>query len=217
MIVYYDIISDKEIASDSYPSTTPTPGVFAIQSKKITVNEGVEGIASNADDEDESATAESLDDAVQTHIDVVYSARLAKIHLDKKEYKTLQKSYWKKLIDRLNDLKWATLGFDTEDNAPPTDKSAAAKAEEEAAKKLSAYERKGYDDLVNKIKSYKTNFEGLQKFVNDEIVANFDDTEFYTCEDGELGSCMLIAARYLGEAPAPIFYIFADGIREQKE
>jgi len=217
MIVYYDIIADKEVASDSYDSTNPAPGVRAIQSKKITVNEGVEGIASNADDEDEAATAEALDDAVQQHIDIVYSARLSKIQLDKKEYKTLQKAYWKKLIDTLNDLKWKSLGFDSEDNQPPSEKTAAAKAEEEAAKKLSAYDRRGYDELVGKVKSYKANFENLQKFVTDEILGNFDECEFFTCEDGELGQCMLIAARYVGEAPAPVFYLFTDGIKEVKE
>lgn len=216
MIVYYDIIADKELASDSYDSSNPAPGVRAIQSKKITISDDV-GIASNADDEgDEGATADALDDAAQTVINVVYSAKLTQINLDKKEYKTLQKAYWKKLIDSLNELKWAALGFDT-DNAPPTEKGAAAKAETDAAAKLSTYERKGYDDLVVKIKSYKTNFESLQKFVADEIIPNFDECEFYTCEDGELGSCMIVPARYVGEAPAPVFYLYVDGLREKKE
>jgi len=216
MIVYYDIIAEKELASDSYESSVPTPGVLAIRSKKITVSDDV-GIASNADDEgDEGAAADALEDAAQTVINVVYSAKLTQVNLDKKEYKTLQKAYWKKLIDTLNELKWQALGFDT-DNAPPTEKAAAAKAEETAAAKLSAYERKGYDDLVAKVKSYKTNFDGLQKFVADDIIPNFDECEFYTCEDGELGSCMIIPARYVGEAPAPIFYLFQDGIREKKE
>jgi len=216
MIVYYDIIAEKEVASDSYESSVPVPGVRAINSKKITVKEADGGIASNADDEDEGATAEALEDAAETHIDVVYSAKLSKISLDKKEYKTLQKAYWKKLIDTLNELKWASLGFDT-DNAPPTEKTAAAKAEEEAAKKLSNFDRRAYEEIVAKVKSYKANFEGLQKFTQDTIIANFDECEFYTCEDGELGSCMLIAARFIGEAPAPIFYLFTDGIREKKE
>lgn len=216
MIVYYDIIADKELASDSYDSSTPAPGVRAIQSKKITISDDV-GIASNADDEgDEGAAADALDDAAQTVINVVYSAKLTQVNLDKKEYKTLQKAYWKKLIDSLNELKWSQLGFDT-DNAPPTEKGAAAKAEEEAAKKLSAYDRKPYEDLVAKIKSYKQNFESLQKFVADEIIPNFDECEFYTCEDGELGSCMIIPARYVGEAPAPVFYLYVDGLREKKE
>jgi hypothetical protein len=216
MIVYYDIIADKEIASDSYESSTPAPGVRAIQSKKITISDDV-GIASNAgEDDDEGATAEALDDAAQTVINVVYSAKLTQVNLDKKEYKTLQKAYWKKLIDSLNELKWQSLGFDT-DNAPPTEKTAAAKAESDAAGKLSAYERRSYDELVAKVKSYKANFEGLQKFVADEVLPNFDECEFYTCEDGELGQCMIIPARYVGESPAPIFYLFVDGLREKKE
>jgi len=216
MIVYYDIIAEKELASDSYETSNPAPGVLAIQSKKITISDDV-GIASNADDEgDEGAAADALDDAAQTVINVVYSAKLTQVNLDKKEYKTLQKAYWKKLIDTLNELKWQSLGFDT-DNAPPTEKTAAAAAETTAAGKLSAYEKKAYEELVAKVKSYKTNFEALQKFVADEILPNFDECEFYTCEDGELGSCMIIPARYVGEAPAPMFYLFRDGVREKKE
>jgi len=216
MIVYYDIIADKEIASDSYEQSTPVKGVIAIHGKRITISTDV-GIAANADDEaEEGAASEALDDAAQSVINVVYSAKLTQVNLDKKEYKTLQKAYWKKLIDTLNELKWSALGYDT-DNAPPTEKAAAAAAEKTAADKLSAYDRRAYDDLVEKIKSYKTNFDALQKFVVDEIIGNFDECEFYTCEDGELGSCMLIAARYVGEATAPTFYIFEDGIRKKKE
>ena len=100
------VCADKELASDSYDSTNPAPGIIAIQSKKITISDDV-GIASNADDEDEGATADALDDAAQTVINVVYSAKLTQVNLDKKEYKTLQKAYWKKLIDTLNELKWS--------------------------------------------------------------------------------------------------------------
>jgi hypothetical protein len=119
MIVYYDIIADKEIASDSYENSLPAPGVRAIQSKKITISDDV-GIASNADDEgDEGAAADALDDAAQTVINVVYSAKLTQVNLDKKEYKTLQKAYWKKLIDTLNELKWSTAHSHTLLYTPP--------------------------------------------------------------------------------------------------
>lgn len=39
----------------------------------------------------------------------------------------------------------------------------------------------------------------------------------YTCEEGELGECMIIPARYIGEAEAPIFYFYDDGLRFKKE
>ena len=39
----------------------------------------------------------------------------------------------------------------------------------------------------------------------------------YLCEEGELGECMIIPARYIGEAEAPIFYLFDDGIKFKKE
>lgn len=39
----------------------------------------------------------------------------------------------------------------------------------------------------------------------------------YLCEEGELGEAMIIPARYIGEAEAPIFYFYDDGIRFKKE
>jgi len=71
--------------------------------------------------------------------------------------------------------------------------------------------------MKEKFASFKANFEALQKFVKDEIVDKFDECEFYMGEDVTLGQGMIVAARYVGEATAPIFYIFKDGIREKKE
>ena len=264
-------LPEKELASDSYDSTSPAPGILAIQSKKITISDDV-GIASNADDEgEEGAAAEALDDAAQTVINVVYSAKLTQVNLDKKEYKTLQKAYWKKLIDTLNELKWHAAHSHSHthhrahsSSGPWTAAAAITKptlrsldefcfasadlsshpavlrcAGKRSASTLTTRRplrkpqpppqrpprpascqrtrRRATRTWWRKVKSYKTNFENLQKFVADEILPNFDECEFYTCEDGELGSCMLIPARYVGEAPAPVFYLFKDGVREKKE
>jgi len=216
MIIYYDIIADKELASDAFESTSPVKGIKAIQSKKITIQEGEIDIGANAateaTEDDEGVDASE----VQSVVNVVYSAKLSKIQIDKKEYKTLQKAYWKKLLDTLNEMKWSALGFD-EDSAPPTEKKAAADAEEKAAGTLKGLDKKKYEDIKDRIAGFKANFEALQKFVTDEVLANFDECEFYTVEEGELGTCMIVPARYIGESPAPIFYLFTDGIREKKE
>lgn len=53
--------------------------------------------------------------------------------------------------------------------------------------------------------------------MKDDIVANFDECEFYMVEEATLGTGMIIPARYVGEAVAPTFYVFSDGIRQKKE
>jgi len=88
--------------------------------------------------------------------------------------------------------------------------------EEEAAKELGKFDRPPYDQALARIESYKKNFEALQKFVLNEILANFESCEFYLPENGELGECLIIPARYIGESTAPVFYLFMDGIKSKK-
>jgi hypothetical protein len=135
--------------------------------------------------------------------------------MDKKEYKTLQKAYWKKLLDTLNDLKWEALGVDKEEI--PADKKLQSELENSKVGALKGSTKTKYDDAKQRISDFKANFETIQKFVQDEILANFEECEFYTADDAELGSCQIIAARYVGEATAPIIYYIQDGIREKKE
>jgi len=219
MIVYYDVLSDREVGSDSYEQTTPSKGVIAIQSKRITIQEGDIDVGGNpsagggeGDAEDEGHDAPES----RSVINVVEAGKLTQINLDKKEYQTMLKTYWKKLLGGLNKLRWKALEFD-EDYTPPEDKKEAEAKEEAAAAKLSTFDRKPYEEAKAKLASFKANFESLQKFIKDEILANFDECEFYLPEETSLGDGMLIAARYIGESPAPIFYIFQDGIREKKE
>jgi len=215
MIIYYDIVADKEIGTDAYDEKSPTKGIKAIHSKRITIKEGEVDIGANAakeaTEDDEGVDASE----VQSVIDVVYGSKLAKIEMDKKEYKTLQKAYWKKLLDTLNDLKWEALGVDKEEI--PADKKLQADLEASKTGSLKGSSKTKYDDAKSRIADFKANFEGIQKFVQDEILANFDECEFYTADDAELGSCQIIAARYVGEATAPIFYYVQDGLREKKE
>jgi len=215
MIVYYDIVADKEVGSDSYDEKVPVKGIKAIHAKRIVVQEGDVDIGANAateaTEDDEGVDASEA----QSVINVVYASKLAKIQIDKKEYKTLQKAYWKKLLDTLNDLKWDALGVDKEEL--PADKKLQGELETTKLAGLKGSAKTKYDDAKQRVADFKANFEALQKFVQDEVLANFEECEFYTCDDGELGSCMIIPARYIGESTAPIFYFFQDGIREKKE
>ena len=149
-------------------------------------------------------------------LNIVHASGLQPIELSKSEYKSLQKAYWKKLLEALNKAKYKALDLGS-DYEVPADKAEAKAAEEAAAKELSAWDRKAYDQVIEQIASFKKNFESLQKFVQDEILANYDELEFYHGDGAELGSCMIVPARYIGEATAPIFYVFTDGIREKKE
>jgi hypothetical protein len=220
MIVYYDLVADKEIASDAFDQkeTAGYKGVREIQSKKIVFQEVEADIGANAskgdgesaDGEEEGADASEA----QTVINVVHAAKLQKMELSAKEYASMQKAFWKKLIEALNKDRYRALGIrvsEEDDKDTIKEKEAAAMAE------LSKYEQKGVEESKQRMANFKANFEGLQKFVKDVIIANFDEFEFYTCEEGELGECMLIPARYIGEAEAPIFYFFDDGIRFKKE
>jgi hypothetical protein len=39
----------------------------------------------------------------------------------------------------------------------------------------------------------------------------------YLAEEGELGESMILPARFIGEAEAPLFYFYDDGIKFKKE
>jgi len=216
MIVYYDIIADKEVGSDSYDSTIPTPGIRALQSKRIVVKEGDIDIGANASSEAHSDEEGCDASEERTVINVVEASHLQKIDLEKKEFKTLIKNYFQKLVKKLNQNRLVAAGFSKSYEAPE-DKAEAKAAEDAQVKELSKFERKEYDAQVEHMAQFKKNFAGVQTFITDVILANFDNMEFYTCEEGELGDCMIMPAHYVGEATAPLFYIFQDGIKEKKE
>jgi len=222
MIVYYDMVSDKEIASDAFDqkATDGYKGVREIQSKKIQFKEVEANIGANASkgdgeaDDDGGADDGAEASEVETVIDVVKAAKLSKIELSEKEYTSMQKAYWKKLIECQNKDRYKALGIQvTEDD----DKDAIKEKEAAAMAELSKYEQKAVEQCKEKMASFKANFEDLQKFVKNVVLANFKDFEFYLCEEGELGESMIIPARYIGEAEAPIFYFYDDGIRFKKE
>jgi len=73
------------------------------------------------------------------------------------------------------------------------------------------------DDANKRLASFKKNYEALATFIKDEVEANFKEFDFYLPGDGaSLGGCMIIPARFIGEATTPSFYFFVDGLIEQK-
>jgi len=49
-----------------------------------------------------------------------------------------------------------------------------------------------------------------------KLKKNFEEFEFYLPNEAHLGASVLIPARYIGESPTPSFYIYIDGVIEQK-
>jgi len=112
-------------------------------------------------------------------------------------------------------MRYIALGFDEEYKAP-ADKTEAKNAEKEAIAKLDKVGKAALEEANTRLQNYKKNFEALQNFVKDEIEKNFEEFEFYLPNEAHLGASVLIPARYIGESPTPSFYIYIDGVIEQK-
>lgn len=216
MIVYYDMVADREIASDAFDQKAVDgyKGVREIQSAKVVIQEVEADIGANASAEG-GGDDEGVDsDGPQTVINVVHSGHLQPMELSQKEYNSMQKAYWKRLIEAHNKERYRALGISVDED---DDKDSIKEKETAAYEELSAFEKKAVDACRERLEQFKANFGDLQKFVKEVVIGNFDEYEFYICEEGELGECMIIPARYIGEAEAPIFYFYDDGIRFKKE
>jgi len=214
MIIYIDLVANVELASDSFDESDPIKGIKSIQSKRITVVEKEADIGANASaDTEEDESVEASEE--KTVINVVHAASLQKVEIsDVKEYKKSQKAYWKQLLDALNKNKYKALGIKVSED---DDKDSIKEKEEKAKEELSKFELADYQKSLDAIATFKANFDAVNKFINDEIIAHFGEFEFYVGQECVLGESMIIPARYIGEATTPVFYFFTDGIKFKKE
>jgi len=216
MLIYIDLLSGGDIASDSYDTKELCDGaVLAMETKKVTEGDIVIDTGANASKEGEDAEegAAPGDDGKETYINLVKSHSLMNIKLDKKEFKAAMKSYWKLLIKKKQQIGYDLLGIEE----VPKDKEEAKAAISAAEGKLGKADKVAYKEAQGELKVFKARFDALQDFVTNEIVANFDEFDFYMPDGGELGECVIIPARYIGEATSPTFYFFKDGLKAQKE
>jgi hypothetical protein len=218
MLVYQDLLSGKDVGTDSYPAKQIAGGaIIAMESKKITVGVDEDAIAkaTGANDSKEEA-AEKVDSEAKAVINIVNAHDLQLMKMDKKEYKTMQKAYWTDLKKAIDAQRFDALGLGKE-YKPPSDKKAAADAEKAAEAKLGKFEKGPLEAANKRLESYKKNFNALAAFVKDEVEKNFEEFDFYIPGDGaELGKCMIIPARFVGEATTPTFFYFIDGLEEKK-
>lgn len=220
MIIFKDYLNNGEVISDAVGHTVLAGGaVHAFESKKIVQGAVEVNTGGNASKEEEE---EKLEDESKTVIDIVDSHGLQKITLEKKEYTTLQTAYWRKLVNELNRRKGMIL-FGAESKIPPTttaeQKEEAKKLEAAATTKVNRdpIKQKELAEIVARLESYKKNFANLQKFIKDEVLGNFAEFDFYiAAEPATMDAAMIIPARFIGEAVAPTFYFFVDGLYGEK-
>jgi len=120
----------------------------------------------------------------------------------------MQNAYWKLLLDGINKEKAKMLGIPVEE---------LKEKEAEAVAALNPYEKTQFDIVAAKLTSYKAHFKALQEFIKTEVLANFSEFDLYIpASPAELGECMIIPARWIGDAASPTFYFFVDGLLEEK-
>jgi len=220
MIIFSDfLVPGAELCSDALPGTPLADGaVLSIESKKVAV--GGEAINTGGNASVEEAD-EGVEDEVKTVINVVDRHELVQTKLEKKEYTALQNAYWKALLAGITKAQGIAL-FGSEEKIPeqktPEQKEEYKKLQTAAVAKLKGLAKTEYEGLVARFASFKKNFPALQKFIKDEVLANFAEFDFYKSgsESAILGQSMIIPARYIGEAAAPTFYFFVDGMVGEK-
>jgi len=100
MLLYRDIVSKDEIASDAFPIKLVDDVVYEIESQLIVVKEGEVNIGANPSAEEQE---EALESGAATVNNVVHAHRLVSTTYDKKQYLTHLKAYLKKVKEELGD------------------------------------------------------------------------------------------------------------------
>ncbi|KJE89794.1 translationally-controlled tumor protein [Capsaspora owczarzaki ATCC 30864] len=96
MLIFKDVISGDEVASDSFPHKLVDDLYYEVDGKTISVKEGIDDslIGGNASAEGEDAD-DGAADGVKSVINVVYSHQLVETSFDKKSYTAYIKGYMK--------------------------------------------------------------------------------------------------------------------------
>eukprot|EP01106_Pelomyxa_sp_JSP_P010035 TRINITY_DN2703_c0_g1_i5.p1 TRINITY_DN2703_c0_g1~~TRINITY_DN2703_c0_g1_i5.p1 ORF type:complete len:170 (-),score=53.63 TRINITY_DN2703_c0_g1_i5:103-612(-) len=168
MRVFKDVISGDEIASDSFP-ISEKGCVYIIKGKMVVKEAGDYGISSNADEDAEGATGESLASTKEKVIDVVDAHRLVQTPFDKKSWMVYIKGYMGRIREHIKKTK------------PGREAAFVQEATE---------------------------------FVK-SILAKFDDYTFYageSCNPDAMYSILF----WSEDGLTPSFYVFKDGVTEEK-
>jgi hypothetical protein len=102
MLIFKDLISGDELASDSYPTKVVDDIAIEIEGKLITVSNTIDDkmIGGNASAEE---AGEGTDDATESKINVVHSHQLVETQFDKKSCLAYLKGYLKRIEKKLEE------------------------------------------------------------------------------------------------------------------
>lgn len=104
MLIFKDLISGDELASDSYPTKVIDDIAIEIEGKMISVSNAIDDSAIGGNASAEEA-GEGTDDAAESKINVVHSHQLVETSFDKKAYLTYLKGYLKSIEKKLGESK----------------------------------------------------------------------------------------------------------------
>ncbi len=100
MLLYIDLVTGDELATDALPVKEIDGGILEVQSERVVVGgEEIDigrGNQFGGGDPDEGA-----DDAAETVINIVHSHNLKAASVTKAEYKALIKAYWPRLKEKI--------------------------------------------------------------------------------------------------------------------
>lgn len=102
MLIYKDLISGDELASDSYPTKDIDSIVIEVEGKSISVSNAIDDRMIGGNASAEEAT-EGTEDTTETKINVVHSHQLVETQFDKKSYLTYLKGYLKRIEKKLGE------------------------------------------------------------------------------------------------------------------
>lgn len=100
MLIYKDLISGDELASDSYPTKAIEDIAIEVEGKLISISNAIDERMIGGNASAEEAT-EGADDVAETKINVVVSHQLVETKFDKKSYLTYLKGYLKSIEKKL--------------------------------------------------------------------------------------------------------------------
>jgi hypothetical protein len=184
MIVFLDILTNKDVTSDSYPTKSDAKdGVMSMESIKITegaveVNIGGNNSAGGGEGGDDEPV-ETVDDTAETFLNVVRAHNLEKYPInDVKELKTLMKNMWAKGVKILKKRQYEAVGLDIK--KAPKDSDAAKAALAEAADELAdEADIKAYNEIKARLDTFEGRFKTVGTWVKKNIEDNFGECELY--------------------------------------
>jgi hypothetical protein len=73
-----------------------------------------------------------------------------------------------------------------------------------------------YDVLAKELAKMESRMKTVTTWTKKNVLDVFGECEFYMCNGGVYGECVLIPARYVGEAATPTFFYYTDAIVFEK-